>query len=185
MLCDVITHRIAFTRPASSAGSGATTMLVFDGIRMGAMIELNGKFLGNASNQFQRYVFKLGADAFVQQSSVPQSSTPRTNAAGSHTLGGAPPSAATMDTTTTATTTNTLKITFGAELGIPLGGRNTFANQIDWAPTMLTYDKTTCDTHYCRSTFGFGIWKSVCSGVGRTCGVGGREECEECEGVRM
>ena len=88
-------------------------MLVFDGIRMGAMIELNGKFLGNASNQFQRYTFTLGADAFVQQ--------PNTRA-GLHAPAAPSASAA-----------NTLKITFGAELGIPLDGRFTYSNQIDWA----------------------------------------------------
>lgn len=85
-------------------------MLVFDGVRMGATIELNGKFLGNASNQFQRYVFNLDADDLVQQPS-------------SHADHGKAPGAP----------TNTLKVTFGAELGIPLGGRYaTCAHTCGW-----------------------------------------------------
>lgn len=35
------------------------TMLVFDGIRMGATIALNGKFLGNISDQFLRYRYPV------------------------------------------------------------------------------------------------------------------------------
>ena len=34
-------------------------MLVFDGIRMGATIALNGKFLGNISDQFLRYRYPV------------------------------------------------------------------------------------------------------------------------------
>ena len=40
-------------RPAASA------LLVFDGIKMGASISLNGRVLGNATNQHRRYIFPL------------------------------------------------------------------------------------------------------------------------------
>jgi hypothetical protein len=60
-----------FPTPTSCTGDaqGGTDLkhlLVFDGIRQGAMIRLNGKFLGNASNQFQRYIFNLEANDLVQ-----------------------------------------------------------------------------------------------------------------------
>jgi beta-mannosidase len=47
-------------QPASSGGGGAV-LVVFDGIRMGAMIELNGVWLGNATDQFLRYEFVVPA----------------------------------------------------------------------------------------------------------------------------
>ena len=123
------THVATPAAVAAGDEGSATRLLVFDGIRMGAIIRLNGKFLGNASNQFQRYVFSLATSDLAA-----------VGAAGSN---------------------NTLEITFGAELGIPLGGRYTYSSEIDWAPDMLTKDKTSCDNRGCRSTFGFGIWKSV------------------------
>jgi beta-mannosidase len=43
----------------TSASEGAETLLVFDGIRMGATIKLNGHFLGNATDQFLRYQFAV------------------------------------------------------------------------------------------------------------------------------
>jgi hypothetical protein len=53
-----------FMLPASwllrGAGSINHFTLVFDGIRMGAMVSLNGIALGNATNQFIRYVFDAG-----------------------------------------------------------------------------------------------------------------------------
>eukprot|EP01046_Picozoa_sp_COSAG06_P036850 COSAG06_NODE_4105_length_4571_cov_3.031977_1_plen_423_part_00 len=52
------TYRKSFASPASVGGSPA--LLVFDGIRMGAMISLNGHQLGNASDQFLRYTFPVG-----------------------------------------------------------------------------------------------------------------------------
>ena len=97
-----------------------TALLVFEGVRMGAMISLNGKFLGNATDQFLRYIFPVG---------------PLLKPAGE---------------------ANELSVTFGAELGIDCEGRWTRSNQIDWAPRMPT-----SDPFQKRSTFGFGIWKSV------------------------
>jgi hypothetical protein len=41
--------------------SASDQLLVFEGIRMGAMIALNGHFLGNATNQFQRYSFPVSS----------------------------------------------------------------------------------------------------------------------------
>jgi hypothetical protein len=111
------TYTRSFAAPASSMSS----LLVFDGIRMGSMIKLNGESLGNSTDQFQRYVFPVKLQS-----------------------------------------SNELSITFGAELGIETGGRFTFSAQIDWAPTMHTKEASTCKgPQGCRSTFGFGVWKSV------------------------
>jgi hypothetical protein len=46
---------------AASAASGDDVLLVFDGIRMGAIITLNGHVLGNATDQFLRYTFPVGS----------------------------------------------------------------------------------------------------------------------------
>ena len=48
------TYKKTFSTPTSAA---ASYLLVFDGIRMGATIALNGVQLGNATNQFLRYMF--------------------------------------------------------------------------------------------------------------------------------
>jgi hypothetical protein len=115
------TYKTTFASPTASAGD--CSFLVLDGIRMGAMVRLNGAFLGNATNQFIRYIFPLAASVLK-------------------------PAA--------ADALNVLEITFGAELGIDCGGRWTYSNSIDWAPSMLTHDNVSK-----RATFGFGIWKSV------------------------
>eukprot|EP00040_Diaphanoeca_grandis_P031996 m.192725 g.192725 ORF g.192725 m.192725 type:complete len:1196 (-) comp32480_c0_seq1:201-3788(-) len=48
------------TFPTTSAMmTSSKTLLVFDGIRMGAMIQLNSNFLGNATDQFLRYEFEV------------------------------------------------------------------------------------------------------------------------------
>jgi beta-mannosidase len=47
------------TNFSSPAGAATQFLLVFDGIRMGAMISLNGQFLGNATDQFVRYTFDI------------------------------------------------------------------------------------------------------------------------------
>ena len=44
-----------------AAPSQRVLLLVFDGIKMGAKIWLNGHFLGNASDQHRRYVFPVSA----------------------------------------------------------------------------------------------------------------------------
>eukprot|EP01052_Picozoa_sp_SAG31_P028739 SAG31_NODE_2798_length_5081_cov_5.160779_3_plen_542_part_00 len=51
------TYRRRFTTPASAAS--AKQLLVFNGIRMGAVVTLNGHWLFNATNQFQRYSVPL------------------------------------------------------------------------------------------------------------------------------
>ena len=51
------TYRKSFITPASAAS--AKQLLVFDGIRMGAVVTLNGHWLFNATNQFQRYSVPL------------------------------------------------------------------------------------------------------------------------------
>ena len=51
------TYRKSFITPASAAS--AKQLLVFDGIRMGAVVTLNGHWLFNATNQFRRYTVPL------------------------------------------------------------------------------------------------------------------------------
>lgn len=46
---------------AAAAEAGAETLLVLDGIRMGAMVALNGKFLVNVTDQFLRYELPVAA----------------------------------------------------------------------------------------------------------------------------
>jgi beta-mannosidase len=50
------TYSKSFTSPPAAGAA----LLVFEGIRMGAMISLNGHQLGNASDQFLRYTFPVG-----------------------------------------------------------------------------------------------------------------------------
>ena len=47
-----------FATPAGQEGQ--EVLLVLDGVKMGAMIALNGHWLGNATDQFIRYVFEVG-----------------------------------------------------------------------------------------------------------------------------
>lgn len=52
---------LTFDRSAAfppTAGLGAV-LLVFDGIKMGAHVSLNGVYLGSASDQFLRYIFEV------------------------------------------------------------------------------------------------------------------------------
>ena len=115
-------YSTTFDTASLQAGAEAApqTLLVFDGIRMGAMVALNGHPLGNATDQFIRYIYPVGS--LLKPA------------------GGL----------------NTLTVTFGASLGIDCEGRWTRSNMIDWAPVMPT-----TDAFQKRSTFGFGIWKSV------------------------
>jgi hypothetical protein len=52
------TYSTHFQRPASAEGGGAV-LLVFDGLKMGAEISLNGHKLGNATDQFARYQYDV------------------------------------------------------------------------------------------------------------------------------
>lgn len=54
------------TLPPPGAAPGAALLLVFEGIKMGARISLNGVELGVATNQFARYVFPLPAAVVTQ-----------------------------------------------------------------------------------------------------------------------
>ena len=50
------------TFPWAPAGAaGGALLLVFDGVKMGAMITLNGAWLGNATDEWRRYVFPLNS----------------------------------------------------------------------------------------------------------------------------
>lgn len=48
-----------FDLPGAFVSPGSSSLLVFDGIKMGATIRLNGVYLGNASDQHRRYVFSV------------------------------------------------------------------------------------------------------------------------------
>ena len=48
---------------ADPATQGGQLLLVFDGVRMGSMVYLNGVLLGNTTNAFRRYVFTLASSA--------------------------------------------------------------------------------------------------------------------------
>ena len=45
--------------------AGEATLLVFDGIKMGARISLNGKYIGTANDQFLRYSFPVDSAALL------------------------------------------------------------------------------------------------------------------------
>lgn len=51
----------SFPHPFAGTSEASEVLLVFDGIKMGATISLNGQFLGNATNQFVRYTFPVGS----------------------------------------------------------------------------------------------------------------------------
>jgi hypothetical protein len=55
------TFTVDASQQAAVADSGGQHVLVFDGIKMGAVISLNGKVLGLATDQFLRYQFPLPA----------------------------------------------------------------------------------------------------------------------------
>jgi hypothetical protein len=50
-----------YTKTFPTHASGGAQLLVFEGIRMGAMIALNGQPLGNATDQFLRHIFPVGS----------------------------------------------------------------------------------------------------------------------------
>ena len=104
---------------------------------MGAMIDLNGHRLGNATDQFVLYTFSVGH--LLNPAPAPAGPPGGTGSSGRAAL-------------------NVLNITFGEELMIATNGRFTHSAQIDWAPGMPTIDPTTKPN---MAYFGFGIWKSV------------------------
>ena len=53
------------TLPPPGAAPGAALSLVFEGIKMGARVSINGVPLGAATNQFVRYTFPIPAEAIV------------------------------------------------------------------------------------------------------------------------
>ena len=57
------------TFEASHSAASSETLLVFDGIKMGANITLNGKLLGTATDQFLRYAFPLQATGSLRAGS--------------------------------------------------------------------------------------------------------------------
>lgn len=59
------TYAVNVTLPPPGAAPGASLLLVFEGIKMGARVTFNGVALGTATNQFVRYVFPLPTEAVV------------------------------------------------------------------------------------------------------------------------
>ena len=55
-------YSTTFETPTSVEEDKGEIWIVFDGIKMGATIAVNGKTLGNATDQFLRYVFPLSED---------------------------------------------------------------------------------------------------------------------------
>jgi beta-mannosidase len=54
---------VTLTPPGAPPGSAL--LLVFEGIKMGARVSINGVLLGNATNQHVRYVFPIPSDAVL------------------------------------------------------------------------------------------------------------------------
>eukprot|EP01047_Picozoa_sp_COSAG01_P040740 COSAG01_NODE_3448_length_6086_cov_4.407049_3_plen_418_part_00 len=133
--------RFAAPPPAAAPATGDEVLLCFDGVLMGATLQLDGQplsvttdpVLGNvtgATDQFLRYAFPVGSLLDTGSSGAGN------GGAGSHVV----------------------SATFGAALNEhpgTSGGRFTSSTAIDWAPRMLTHDRQG------KSTFGFGLWKSV------------------------
>jgi hypothetical protein len=55
------TYTKTFERPQTAGDAGGSVLLVLDGVRMGAMVFVNGVFIGNTTNAYRRYVFALDA----------------------------------------------------------------------------------------------------------------------------
>lgn len=58
------TYATNFTLPAGGAAAAAASsmyLLVFDGVKMGARVSVNGVEVGTVTNQFKRYIFPLDA----------------------------------------------------------------------------------------------------------------------------
>ena len=55
------TAAVAADSATLTTSANGATLLVFDGIRMGAVLRLNGQWLGNATDQFLRYEFAVTA----------------------------------------------------------------------------------------------------------------------------
>jgi hypothetical protein len=48
-------------RLAALHATGGSNLLVFDGVKMGATVAVNGKTIGQTTDQFLRYEFPLGS----------------------------------------------------------------------------------------------------------------------------
>ena len=120
-----------FDSPATADPPGTETLLCFDGVLMGATLEPNGEPLTTTISPLLGNV-SGATDQFLRYT-FPVGHLLRP-------------------------TGNVLTATFGVEENDhpgTSGGRFTFSTSIDWAPQMLTHDRRG------RSTFGFGLWKSV------------------------
>ena len=126
-----------FTIPAGGVGgTNDRVLLVLDGVRMGAMVFINGKFLGNTPNAFRRYVFDLGVGTDI----FPAGNTGRVNELQIH-LGEA------LQINCDGRYTHSDQIDWAPTMPTtdPLSPQQK-SGEKKWGP---------------RKTFGFGIWKSV------------------------
>ena len=91
----VWTYSKTFDAPAGSAAAGAeaaagATLLVLEGVRNGAMVWLNGDFLGNATDQFLRYTYPVALKPSGNVLSLAFGAALRINTAGRYTRSGPP-----------------------------------------------------------------------------------------------
>lgn len=124
--------------------SGGDVLLVFDGVKMGAHVALDGKPLGDVTDQFLRYSFSLAnflrshfssSSSSSSSSSVPSSSSSWLSPVTTHTL----------------TVAFDFKINTTGRFMACTGGW-------DWAPYALP-NRVTFDT--AARTFSYGIWRHV------------------------
>ena len=128
---NVWTYETSFGVDAKTLSGGASTLIVFDGIKMGAQISVNGKLIGNATDQYKRYIFPISAGAGELG-----------EAQGENPLG-------------LLATGNKLSVSFDSKM--PIDGRfMACTGGWDWAPYTTTHTTGT-GAH----TFSKGLWKSV------------------------
>ena len=64
------TYATTFSIDSLFGDQNAQHVLVFDGVKMGATVAVNGKVLGNVTDQFLRYVFPLPAGLLAEENNL-------------------------------------------------------------------------------------------------------------------
>lgn len=159
------TYSTTFATPEDlTSDPGDSVLLVFDGIKMGAEIRVNGKLVATAVDQFLRYSVPLamagtGAnDAGEQQAASATASTPgidSTSAVVHRVL--KPRPSADVDAATAAT--NTLTVTFDPSICVD-GRFMACTGGWDWAPYSTVWTSSVGSPGV-AFTFTLGVWKSV------------------------
>lgn len=67
-------YSVRFELDPAFTGADGDTLLVFEGIKMGATITLNGRVIGSTDNQFTRYTFPI-AERLLDRASVDRTYT--------------------------------------------------------------------------------------------------------------